>query len=254
MSTAVTASERGLLSNIQSHASVAACTTPNVGQTERWISLAAGGAMLLDGLRRGGILELTLGGFLVYRGATGHCSMYQALGVNTARDAKSRTAVPAQQGFKYEKSIAINRHPEDLFDYWRNFENLPRVMRHLRSVTVQPGGRSHWVAAGPLGLQVEWDAEIINEEHGRLIAWRSLPGSTVDTAGSVHFDENASGRGTLLTVSLKYNPPGGQLGANIAWLMGASAEQEIEEDLRRFKQSMESSGSSQPATAGSRRF
>jgi uncharacterized membrane protein len=229
----------------------------NVGEAERWFSLATGGLLALDGLRRGSLIETGLGAALLYRGTTGHCSMYQALGMNTAQENKA-TGVPAQQGFKFERTITINRAPEDLYDFWRNFENLPRVMKHLRSVTNQVGNLSHWVAVGPMGLQVAWEAEVTNEDRGRLIAWRSLPGGMVDTAGSVHFDRDDSGLGTRLTVALKYNPPGGKIGANIAWLMGSGVEQEIESDLQRFKQTMERSGetssfSNQPVGAG-RRF
>jgi len=222
--------------------SMACSMTQNVGDTERVFSVLGGGAIALYGLNRGswdGLFIAALGGALLYRGITGHCHCYGALGISTARDEDSATGVPAQYGFKYEKSFMINRPARELYDQWRKLENLPRIMRHLHSVSETWGGRSHWVAKGPMGMQVEWDAEIINEDPGRLIAWRSLPGSQVDTAGSVHFDDRSDGRGTELKVSLKYNPPGGQLGARLAWLMGSGAEQEIEEDLRRFKQMVE---------------
>jgi uncharacterized membrane protein len=159
--------------------------------------------------------------------------------VSSNRDPQSITAVPAQYGVKVEQSFTINRPARELFDYWRKLENLPRIMRHLKSVEETDGCHSHWVAQGPMGTEVSWDAIIHNEDDGRMIAWRSLPGSQVDTAGSVHFNERPHGRGTEMRVSLKYNPPGGQIGAAIASLLGSSAEQEIKEDLRRFKQMME---------------
>lgn len=218
------------------------CPVQNVGMAERIASLAGGGLMALYGLRRGsldGFVLMGLGGMLVYRGATGNCKMYEALGISTAVDPESATAVPARYGVKYERAFTINRPASELYDYWRRLENLPRIMKHLKSVTQLPDGRSRWVAEGPMGMEVSWEAEIHNEEPGRLIAWRSLPGSEVETAGSVHFNELGGGRGTELRVSLKYNPPGGQIGVGIASLLGASAEQEIEEDLRRFKQLME---------------
>ncbi len=214
----------------------------NVGQAERIASLVGGGLLALYGLRRGsldGLVLMGIGGGLVYRGATGHCYAYGALGVSTAQDPETATAVPAQYGVKFERSLSINRPASELFDFWRRFENLPRIMSHLKSVTQLPDGRSRWVADGPFGMEVSWEAEIYNEDPGRLIAWRSLPGSEVETAGSVHFEEQAHGRGTEVRVSLKYNPPGGQVGVKIAGLMGASAEQEIETDMRRFKQFME---------------
>lgn len=229
-----------------------ACShTHNVGDTERMLSVLGGGIIALYGLNRGnlsGLLISAIGGSLLYRGITGHCHMYGALGMSSARDEDSVTGVPAQMGFKYETSITINRPAQDLYRHWRKLENLPRIMQHLHSVTELGGGRSRWVAQGPMNVQVQWEAEVHNEDSGRLIAWRSLPGSQVDTAGSVHFDERGAGQGTELRVSLKYNPPGGQLGAGLAWLLGSSAEQEIEEDLRRFKQAMETG--EVPTTAG----
>jgi uncharacterized membrane protein len=231
------------LSNFTS-GNTAASGFQNVGESERAISAVGGTAIALYGLNRGGfsgLLIAAIGGSLIYRGVTGNCEMYRALGVNTnpRNQFSSATGVPAQYGFKYEKNFIINRPAQELYDHWRRLENLPLIMRHLKSVTQTDLVRSHWVAKGPMNVQLEWDAEIINEEPGRMIAWRSLPGSTVDTAGSVHFDELGSGRGTQLRVSLKYNPPGGKVGASIAWLLGSGAEQEVEEDLRRFKQVME---------------
>jgi uncharacterized membrane protein len=216
--------------------------TQNVGTTERLLSLVSGGIIGAFGLRQRsleGLLLAAAGGALLYRGITGHCHCYGALGISSNRDEDSATGVPAQMGFKLESSLMIDRPASELYARWRQLNTLPQIMRHLKSVSETFGGRSHWVARGPLGVTAEWDAELINEDPGRLIAWRSLPGSQVDTAGSVHFDEQSRGRGTRLTVSLKYNPPGGQIGASLAWLFGGGIEQEIEQDLRRFKQLME---------------
>lgn len=219
--------------------SQSSCAIKNVGEVERYGSLFAGGLLLVNGVQRGklsGLILTGLGASLLYRGFTGHCSLYQQLGMSTASSGGA-IGVPAQQGFKYERSLTINRSPQELFAFWRELSNLPRIMRHLESVTNIGGGRSRWVATGPMGVRVEWEAEVHNEDPGRMIAWRSLPGGQVDTAGSVHFEERS--RGTELRVSLKYNPPGGKLGANLAWLMGKSIEQEISSDLDRFKQVME---------------
>jgi uncharacterized membrane protein len=131
------------------------------------------------------------------------------------------------------------RPAHELFHFWRDFENLPRIMRHLELVQVLSPTRSHWVADGPLSLRFEWDAEIITEKENALIGWRSLPGSAVDTAGSVHFTPLAGGAGTEVKVVLKYNPPAGKVGAAIAGLMGQSPDQQIAEDLRTFKWVME---------------
>jgi uncharacterized membrane protein len=209
----------------------------NVGELERWMSLIGGGVLALDGLRRGslgGIAEAILGGGLIQRGMTGHCGVYAALGVNTARR-NPAAAVSAARGVKVVKAVTIQKPADELYRFWRDFGNLPRFMRHLESVTSE-GNRSHWVARGPAGFCAEWDAEIINEEPGRLIAWRSLEGSQVSTAGSVHFTPAPAGRGTEVRVVLKYDPPAGKLGALFAKLFGEAPEQQIQEDLRRFKQ------------------
>jgi uncharacterized membrane protein len=138
-----------------------------------------------------------------------------------------------------EKSVTVNKSPEELYRFWRNFENLPRFMDHLESVRVEGEGRSHWVAKAPAGTTVEWDAEIYNEKENELIAWRSLEGADVDNAGSVRFEGDAEGSSTIVRVSLKYDPPGGVIGATFAKLFGEEPSQQIEEDLRRFKQVME---------------
>src|SRR5918999_5424208 len=125
----------------------------NVGQTERWASGLAGGALALYGLSRrtwGGVVLALVGGTLIYRGSTGHCYMYDAIGVNTAETTDNPlVSVPAGKGIKVEKSVTVNKSPEELYRFWRNFENLPRFMNHLESVKDTGGGRSHWVAKAP---------------------------------------------------------------------------------------------------------
>src|SRR5205814_3086482 len=127
----------------------------------------------------------------------------------------------------------------ELYGFWKNFENLPRFMRHLERVQKIDEQRSHWVAKGPAGYSVEWDAEIINDEPGQVIAWRSLAGASVDNAGSVRFVPAPGGRGTEVRVVIDYIPPAGVVGWAVAKLFGREPKQEIAEDLRRFKQKME---------------
>src|SRR6478672_13941029 len=138
-----------------------------------------------------------------------------------------------------ERSIRIDRSPEELYQFWRNFENLPRFMNHLQSVQVLDHSRSHWVAKAPAGRTVEWDAEIINEIPGELIGWRTLDGADVVSAGSVWFKPATGGRGTEVRVRMQYDPPAGKVGAALAWLLGHDPAATIREDLRRFKQLME---------------
>jgi uncharacterized membrane protein len=212
----------------------------NVGAAERAVSLLGGGAMALYGLSQrtgSGLLLAGIGAALAYRGATGRCQVYEALGISTARR-KERTSIPSGQGVKVEESVTILRSPPELFGFWRRLENLPRVMCHLEAVEQRDNRRSHWVAHGLTG-NIEWDAEIINERPNELIAWRSLDGSQIETAGSVHFQPAPGNRGTEVQVVLSYNPPAGQLGAGIAWLAGRDPESQIREDLRNFKRIME---------------
>jgi uncharacterized membrane protein len=214
----------------------------NVGDIERWASLLGGSALAAFGLARGslgGLALAALGGALVYRGATGHCPMYGTLGVSTAERHGPATVIPAGHGVRVERSVTIDRPPEELFRFWRNFENLPRIMTHLESVRTTSPNHSHWVARGPMGTTFEWDAEVYTERPNELISWRSLPGSEVDTTGSVHFLRGPGGRGTEVKVVLKYDPPAGQVGAAIGKMFGHAPQNEIAEDLRRFKQIME---------------
>jgi uncharacterized membrane protein len=226
----------------------------NVGSVERWASAIGGGALALYGITRGtkgGVALALLGGALIYRGSTGHCNLYDAMNMNTAEksdEANPNVSVRGGSGVKVEKSVTINRSPEELYRYWRNFENLPRIMSHLESVRVTGEGKSHWVAKGPAGTSVEWDAEVYNEKENELIAWRSLEGADVDNAGSVRFESAPEGRGTVVRVTLKYDPPAGKLGAAIAKLFGEEPAGQVQEDLRRFKSVMETGEA--PTTEG----
>ena len=140
---------------------------------------------------------------------------------------------------RVKKSIVINRPIEEIYNFWRDFKNLPRVMEHLDSVDVTSEKRSHWVAKGPAGKRIQWEAETIEDRPNEKIAWRSLEGSTVENSGSVRFEAAPGGRGTLVRVELAYRPPAGPLGVTVAKLMGREPELQVEEDLRRLKQLME---------------
>jgi uncharacterized membrane protein len=213
-----------------------------VSEVERVVSALAGGGLFATGALRGslsGIGLMLAGGALLHRGITGHCMLYGALGIDRSGYDNPAVGVRARHGLRYERSRVIYKSPEELYRFWRRLENLPQVMQHLSCVTQQDERHSHWVAEGPLGKRIQWDAEIINERPYELIAWRSLPGSELDTAGSVHFRPLSGNRGTVVEVSLKYEPPGGQAAASLASLLGAGLEQRVDEDLERFKQMME---------------
>jgi len=207
----------------------------NVGTTERWGSAIGGAALAAYGLKRrslGGAALALFGGGLIYRGVTGHCQLYQALGIDTSRDG-------AAQVIEVEKAITIDKPPEELYRFWRHFENLPRVMVHLQSVQSTGHRRSHWVARVPLGGTAEWDAEITEERDNEFIAWRSLEGSCVPNQGHVRFHRAPWGRGTEVHIRLAYKPPGGKLGAIVAKLFGEEPNRQLDEALHRFKHLME---------------
>lgn len=143
------------------------------------------------------------------------------------------------QGVHAKTSCIVNATPEEVYDFWRNFENLPRFMKHLESVEDLGDGRSHWKAKGPAGTTVEWDATIIADVPGEVITWRSLEGSDVDNAGAVRFEKAPGDRGTIIKVNLQYNPPAGVIGATVAKLFGEEPQQQLDDDLRRFKQVLE---------------
>ena len=142
-------------------------------------------------------------------------------------------------GVHARASCIVNLDPEQVYSFFRDFSNLPRFMDHLKSVEELPDGRSHWIARGPAGMNVEWDAEIVAEDPGRVITWRSLEGSDVDNAGAVVFEPAPGERGTILRVNIQYNPPGGVVGATVAKLFGEEPNQQLQDDLRRLKQVLE---------------
>ena len=153
----------------------------------------------------------------------------------TRRESARGGSVADSGAVDVEKFVAVNRSPEECYQFWRNFENLPRFMEHLESVTNLGDQRSHWKAAAPGGASVEWDAELTVDQPGRLLAWRSVDNADVDSAGTVSFEPAAGGRGTILRVEMLYKPPGGKPAAMLAKLSGRDPAQMIGEELRRFK-------------------
>jgi uncharacterized membrane protein len=191
------------------------------GRIDRWLPIVAVGAVAAFVIARG--LRRRSGG--------------KGTGAVADRGSNTRQQLGGPRGVHVEHAVTINRPIAEVYTFWRNFENLPKFMSHLDHVSVRDMGVSHWVARGPGGIKVEWDARIINEVENKVIGWQSLQGSTIATAGSVNFDETE--RGTSVHVHLQYNPPGGKLGAAVAWMFGEEPSIQIREDLRRFKQLME---------------
>lgn len=213
----------------------------NVGRVERIMSVASGAGLIADGIRRLnwiGLGEGLAGLGLLYRGATGKCVLYRQLSIDTA-GAGGDGARYFERGIHVEESVTVERPVEEVHAFWRNLENLPRFMDHLESVRVIDKERSHWVVKAPAGTSVEWDARIINENDNQVIAWESLPGADVDNKGSVRFRSAPRGQGTIVKVTLDYIPPAGRFGAGIARLFGENPEQQLRDDLGKFRQIME---------------
>jgi uncharacterized membrane protein len=229
-------------------------TRHNVAKGERIGSVALGAALVGLGVRRRdpiGLVAALFGGYFITRGATGNCLVYRALGVSTGSadavlapwhrdDVTGRAAtVNARKAIKVERAVTIDRPRDELFAFWRNFENLPRFMEHLVSVRVDTPTRSHWEAKAPGGKTVEWDAEIVNEVPYEIIAWKSVGEPDVANAGAVNFFDAPGGRGTIVRVTLDYEPPAGRLGAMVSHFTAEEPDRQIREDLRKFKQLME---------------
>jgi uncharacterized membrane protein len=217
----------------------------NMSRAEQWGSVAAGAALTLYGLgirKGGGLLLAAAGAMLVRRGATGHCDVYQALGVDKRRgqaDADTRQVLGGAAGVKVHQAVTVNRPAAELYEFWRTLENLPRFMSHVESVQRVSDGVSHWRVKGPGRTRFEWEAQVINDIPNELIAWKSIGHPSVVSAGSVHFEDAGVDRGTRVRVKLQYSPPGGKAGAAVAKIFGRDAATEIREDLRKFKQILE---------------
>lgn len=224
----------------------------NVSDSERAVSAAVGGLFVASGMKKrgvGGLALALIGAELLRRGATGHCMLYEAIGFDSATngDGNGRgiignyrsdvtgaaATVNARKAIKVERAITINRPARELYDFWRNFENLPQVLEDIESVADIGNGHLHWVATGPAGTRVEWDSEIVNDIPGELIAWKTVGQPDVAHAGSVHFTPTAGG--TEVRVVMDYEPPAGRFSAVAAKVMGESPDQKIRSELKRLK-------------------
>lgn len=218
----------------------------NVGRTERLVSVLGGGALAAAGAKRRGVpgaLLATLGASLLHRGVTGHCHVYSALDVDTADpSAAQSSAVPRGEnaGTRVEASTTIRRSPDELYAFWRDVTNVPRFMHRIMRVEVLEGGqRSRWVAEGLRGRTIEWLTELTDDQPGRRIAWTTLPGSDLPHRGFVEFTPGARPGETIVHHALDFDPPGGIVGQAIASALHELPEVMLRDDLRRFKELME---------------
>ena len=224
----------------------------NVGNAERIFSIVGGAVLGLYGLGRiriSGVAFAALGGALIYRGVTGHCNAYQSMGIDRAATLTGETR--GNRGVKIEREIVVNASPEALYHIWRDLQQLPRFMSHLERVDRLDDRRSRWTLKTPAGVPaIQWDAEIINDRLGEVIAWQSASG-TVDHAGAVRFERQPDGRSTRVRVDLQYDPPGGEAAHTLAALFGQDAGSQIDNDLREFKRAVEAG--EMPSTISNRR-
>jgi uncharacterized membrane protein len=212
--------------------------TQNISDVERGVTAVAGGLLTIYGISKRsplGLLAAAAGGWLIVRGASGYCPMTAAIGAS-GEDAQNPIW---HRKIHVHHAITVQRQRSEVYNFWRNFENLPQFMRHLKSVRDLGDNRSHWVANAPAGQSVEWDAVITDERLDELIAWRSLEGSQVPNRGIVRFQDAPGGRGTEIRVELEYEPPAGVIGAGIAKLFGEEPKGQVADDLRRFRSIME---------------
>lgn len=232
---------------------------PNISATGRLASAVAGATLAVVGYQRSNKALGLLGLGLIGRGASGWCPVTAAFDPDARHDAKStKHHLGGSRGIMVEDVVTIHRPVSEVYSYWRNLENLPRFMEHIEEVRVMDRFHSHWVARGPLGMRVEWDAEIINDIPPTLLSWKSVGNSDVVSAGSVRF-KAVGEHSTQVRVKMQYDPPAGKLGATVASLLGEDPQHEIAEELRRFKQvlevgEVEGATGSYRATASSQRM
>ncbi|MFW5940154.1 MAG: SRPBCC family protein [Chloroflexota bacterium] len=197
--------------------------------TARLLTGTAGGALTAVGARKGGLF----GGLL---GALGITALMRA--ISNVRLKRMFGVDAGRRAIDIQKTINVSAPPQDVYEYWANFENFPRFMSHLNEVKVLGDGRSRWVAEGPMGTEFSWEATITEHVPNRMIAWRTTPGAQVQNAGMVHFTPDAQG-GTQIQVQMSYNPPAGAVGHSIADLLGTDPESAMDKDLARFKSLIE---------------
>lgn len=208
----------------------------NMAPAERWLSVLGGSALSYLAVKKrkslGRMALTTASGVLFYRGTTGRCPVYSALGISTASEKE-------HAGVTIEKKIVIDRPREEVYSYWHDFSNLPNFMTHLDSVEVLDDKMSRWVAKTPGGMHLSWNAETTKDIPNEKLKWRSLPGSDFDNKGSVSFKPGPHGNDTELKIKITYYPPGGAAAVAVSELVNIITAQEIEKNLNQFKEIME---------------
>lgn len=216
----------------------------NIGHFERGASLTLGLALVALALGqrrvRGAFTFGLLGTYLSWRGATGHCAVYDALDTGSAEDEEDeRLDAGGHDDVSMAAAVTIACSPDEAYTFFRRLENTPRFMAFVDSVQPIGDTGSHWVGRSPSGERLEWEAEILEDRPGELIAWRSEPGSLVHHAGAVRFRPAPGDRGTEVRLEVEFEWPEAPLGRALAHVLGTAAAYVAEEDLRRLKQILE---------------
>lgn len=206
---------------------------PNIDNGERVLSLATGAYLFYKGLknwRKHPLLAIqgtALGGLMLYRGATGICPIYKSIGKDTTDP----------QAINITEQITVDVSREKVYDFWRQLSNLPKFMKHIKSVQDIGSNQSHWIANTPGNIiDLSWNAEITREEQGTYIGWQSIENSMIDNAGKVEFKDTLNGTGTELTIEINYFPPAGSVGRGLASVFNGVFEKMIREDIKNFKE------------------
>ena len=212
--------------------------TINLDWPERYTSVLVGIGLFTSGIRHlisnplSNLVKSAAGGYLLYRGLTGHCPLYTKVG-------KYNTS---PRNVNIRSSFSVNRPRMEVYNFWRQLDNLPLFMRHLKEVTVISPTKSHWEVKLPVA-QLSWDAEIVEDQEGFMIGWHSVPGSTIHNAGKVEFKDAPGGQGTILNIVISYTPPAGGVGTAVGQLLTPVFEKMVREDVNNFKSYLETQGS-----------
>jgi uncharacterized membrane protein len=214
----------------------------NIGEVERWGSAIAGGLMMMHGLDRGsfrGLALAVMGGALVYRGATGHCPAYAALNIDTSGKHRADADEHVHDGILLKHTMTINRTPMEVYEFVRDPANHHRYMEHVQSVEASEDGTFHWAIEGPLGSTWRFRSRHINEVPGHIVAWKTLPGGDIESAGAIRLEPSWDGRGTEVTMEINFEPPAGTLGMALARLFGHDPDAQVVGNLGRLKDLLE---------------
>lgn len=208
----------------------------NLNWPERYTSIIGGVKLGFSGFKNifsnpfASVLKIGAGGYLLSRGITGHCELYKRIGKLSTHPIN----------INIRSTFTVNKPRHKVYSFWRKLDNLPLFMKHLESVDMLDAKRSHWVLKLPTELAtVSWNAEIVHDEPNEMIGWSSLPGSIIDNAGKIRFQDTPDGKGTIVDVVISYQPPAGGFGAGIAKILNPVFKNMVDRDVQNFKQYMD---------------